>query len=493
MLNTKTQKVAFNTTFQVIGKALSTIISLFIIASLTRYLGVQVYGEYTTIFSFVAFVSIIADFGFFWILVRELSKKEKVDTYFFNNVLSLKIVFSIIVFTLASLIVFLIPQYNITIKMGIAIISFSWFWSSLNSTYVGLFQTKLEMYKAVISDLVGRLVILIVVLFLIKNNYNLSYILGANVLGNLINFLVSYFYGRKYIKYKFCFDFILWKKIFKQSFPLAILTLVGTVNFRIDTIILSILKTQVDVGIYGIPYKILEIVIVIPTIFVGNTLPILTKYYHQKDIRLKQSIQKSFDFLMFLAFPIVTGLSILAIPIIKLIGGNEYINTSTLNIYGINIAAPQILIILAISIGLSFLITMFSNLIIVAKKQKSQVFPMIVVTIINVVLNIIFIPKLTYLAASLFTFLSNIMLAIWWYCLAHKYIKFKIKFNIFKLIILATFIMSISVYFLRNYNLFLNIFISSIIYLYISYVLKIFDKETLLKLLPNLIKKQNEK
>ena len=64
-----TRKIALNTIVQIIGKVLTTLISLVLIAALTRYLGVSGYGQYTTIFAFTQFFAVLADFGFFLFLV----------------------------------------------------------------------------------------------------------------------------------------------------------------------------------------------------------------------------------------------------------------------------------------------------------------------------------------------------------------------------------------------------------------------------------------
>ena len=69
-----TRRVAYNTVVQVVGKVLTTLISLVLIAALTRYLGVSGYGSYTTIFAYIQFFAVLADFGFFWFFLREISK-----------------------------------------------------------------------------------------------------------------------------------------------------------------------------------------------------------------------------------------------------------------------------------------------------------------------------------------------------------------------------------------------------------------------------------
>ena len=58
-----TRGVAYNTTIQIVGKVITTIISLFIVAALTRYLGVAGFGQYTTIFAYTGFFGVLAVLG----------------------------------------------------------------------------------------------------------------------------------------------------------------------------------------------------------------------------------------------------------------------------------------------------------------------------------------------------------------------------------------------------------------------------------------------
>ena len=255
-----TRRVAYNTTVQVVGKVITTLISLILVAALTRYLGVAGYGQYTTIFAFTQFFAVFADFGFFWFLVREISKPDADQEKIFNNVLTFRTLMAIGIFAVSFLIGLVIPQYH-DIRLGIGIIAAASFWMTLNGTYVGIFQNRLRMDKAAITDILGRLAILGVVLFQIKAGASLNQILWAYFVGNAINFLASALLGRIYLKMRPAFDLDYWKKIFWEALPIFIVSMLGLVYFKIDTIMLSLLKTPEDVGIYGPPYKVVEILI----------------------------------------------------------------------------------------------------------------------------------------------------------------------------------------------------------------------------------------
>jgi len=486
-----TKKVAYNTIVQIASKIIVTALSLISIGYLTRYLGVANYGAYTTIFTYVSFWAVLADFGFFWVLVREVSKPGSDGPKIFNNVITLKIIFAIIVFVICSVVAFLIPQYSWTIKIGISIIAISWFWNSLNSTYVGLFQSHLEMYKSAITEIIGRVVLLFGVILLIKGGRSLQEILWVYILANFVNFYCSLLWGSSLVKFKPRFDFDLWKLILIDSFPLAILSFVGLIHFKIDTVILSLIKGNLDVGIYGVPYKILEIVVMLPTMFVGNIFPIVTKYYHGKDPRLNLSIQRSFDFLCVSAFPVVTGLIVLAWPIINLIAGQEYLTSSTVSLGLINFPAPRILMILSFTIGLTFFITIFSNLLTVIGKQYKQVIPITVATAINVILNFILIPRYSYLAAALVNCFTNTIMLIWWYRLTKKYLHFNLNYFIVVKSFGAALVMSAVLLMFKNANIVILIILGAASYIVALYLFKGISKDDFKQLLPTCAEENN--
>lgn len=479
----KTKLVALNTIAQIAGKVITTALSLYIIALLTRYLGVAGYGAYTTIFTYVGFWAVIADFGYYWVVVRELSKPNADQEHIFNNVITVKIIFAIVVFALSALVGLFIPQYSQMIKMGIAIIAISWFWMSLNSTYVSFFQYRLEMYKAAITEVVGRATIALGMYFLVKNEVDFYQVMWLYVLGNAVNFFLSYVLAAKYIKYRPRFDFKLWKMILRDSFPLALITFVSLINFKFDTIILSIQKSQTDVGIYGVPYKILEIIILIPSIFTGNVFPILTKYFNQKDNRFESAIKKSIDFLFFIGVPVVLILSILSTPIIHFIAGDEYITASTVSIFGKAIAAPQILSILSLSIGTTFLVGILPSLLTVINKQKLQVLPAVVVTLLNITANWFLIPRYSYLSASLVTLGSELLMFTWLYLIARKFVKIQFDISYIFRTLVAGLLMAFALFITKDLNLFISMAIGSITYLAAGFLLNIFDKNTIKQLI----------
>lgn len=476
-----TKKVAFNTTVQIIGKVITTLISLILIAALTRYLGVSGFGQYTTIFAYISFFGVLADFGFFWILVREISQPDSDINRATSNILTLRTIVGFVVFALGALIALFIPQYH-DFRYGIAIIALASLFLTLNSTYIGIFQNKHRMDKAVITDIIGRALILGLTLILIKQNYNLNMILWAYAFGNMINFFASSYLGRIYVQFRPTIDIVYWRKLFVQAVPMATVLILGLLYFKIDSVMLSLMKTSEDVGIYGPSYKVLEILLTFPSLFMGNVFPVMTRYIYKKDERLPGVIQKSFDFIFMLSIPVIIGVILTAPKIISLIAGDQFLSASTIPpIWGIPATATLVLQILIFAVGFSFISSIFGFLIIAAGKQSKMIKPYLLFVVVNVGLNLILIPKISYIGAALVTVITEILALIFTWYIAHHYVNMRLRLSIIWKSILAGLVMAMAILSLgTNINIFIVVIIAAIIYGTVLYLLGGYSKDTIM-------------
>lgn len=472
-----TRKVAYNTAVQVIGKVLTTLISLFLVAALTRYLGVAGYGQYTTIFAFSQFFGVFADFGFFWFLVREISKPEAPQEKIFNNVLTFRTLLALVVFVIAFVAALFIPQYH-NFRFGIGIIAAATFWQVLNGTYVGIFQNRLRMDKAALTDVLGRLVILVLVLVQIKTGASLNKILWSYFVGNMVNFLVSAWLGRIYLKFRPAFDFPFWRHILRECWPIFLVSMLSLISFKIDTVMLSLMKSSTDVGIYGPPYKVIEIFILLPGIFMGNVFPIVTAYIYSQDARLQGAFQKSFDFLIIAALPLIAAVIVLAERVIRIVAGQEFVSAHTIGpVLGIPATSVLALQILIIAVGIAYISHLFNYTVIALGKQAKLIGPNIIFVIFNVALNLFLIPRISYIGAALVTVLTEIVVVSLYFRVLRRYLVIKIDLRILPKTILAAIILGLTLYWLRFLSLWYLVPIGVVVYSIALFLVRAVSKE----------------
>jgi O-antigen/teichoic acid export membrane protein len=70
------RSILTNTFWMVLGRTMVAILGVLSIKIVTNYLPTDVYGQYTTVYEFMAFFAIAADFGLYTIGVREMAKKK---------------------------------------------------------------------------------------------------------------------------------------------------------------------------------------------------------------------------------------------------------------------------------------------------------------------------------------------------------------------------------------------------------------------------------
>lgn len=399
-----TQKIALNTAVQLAGKAVTVATSILIVAYLARSLGVEGYGDYATVFAYLGVFGVIVDLGLFITAVREIAKNPPAERIILGNMLGLKLALGAVVFGAAYGLSFLLPYPEI-VRQGILLGAVSQFFISLNQAPLGSFQASLTMYQATLSDVAGRLFLLGMVWWYANHSGGLMEMIQAVVVANVIVFgLNILMVGWRYWLVPL-FDLKQWKRIFISTLPVGLVMVLGVIYFRIDILMLAGLKGSFAVGIYSAPYKILEVLLAVPSIFMSSVLPVMTAALKRSLREAQRVFQRAFDFSCLAALPLIVGTVVVATPIMALIAGPEFI-----------LSGP-VLKVLIFSLGASFLNSVMIYTLMAAEEQRRLIIPYIIAVIFNVAANLIFIPRFSYWGAAGVTVLTEV-----WVLIASTYI-----------------------------------------------------------------------
>lgn len=449
---TITTKVAHNYILQVISKVISTVLGLIAIALMTRYLGVELFGQYITIITFLSFFGILADLGLTLITVQMISQKNADIPKILSNLLGIRFVSALIFLGLSVITVYFLPYKHLT-QLGVTFASWSFFFIALTQILIGLFQKNLKMEKVAIAEVTSRFVLVSGIALSVWFNLGLYIILLFIVLSSFFNFAILYFFSKKITSIDLAFDFTLWKTIIKQSWPLAITIALNLIYLKADTLILSFIKSEAEVGIYGAAYKVIDVLITLPFMFAGIVLPILTKEWSEhKTSGFKQVLQKSLDTMIIIALPFVIGTQFIAHDIMTLVAGKDFYASGT------------VLKLLIIACAIIFIQVTFSHAVIAINKQKKLIAGYLITAITALAGYLIFIPKFSYIGAAYVTIYAESIVALVSIYLIYKYTNFIPNFKIFKKAILASLLMGLFLHFTKNFNLAFSVTLSITIY-----------------------------
>ncbi|MFA5000515.1 MAG: flippase [Patescibacteria group bacterium] len=429
------KKVAHNTLLQIIGKIISTILGLFALAIITRQLGLGGFGEYTTVLTFLTFFAVIGDLGLTLVTAQMISGRNENENKILNNLFGLRLVSAILILALAPLTVSFFP-YSPAVKFGVLISLGAFLFPALNQIIIGLFQKKLSMGRDVLAETISRLTLIAGILVVRSFGGGLNGILIATLISAGVNFIFHYFLSLKFAFIRPEFDWVIWKKIFNKSWPLAITIVLNLIYLRADTLILSLFRSPEEVGLYGATYKIIDVLTAIPFMFAGLLLPILTAAWEENNqTYFKKVLQKSFDFMAIGALPLIVGAQFLGRPIMALVAGPDFA------------AAGNILRVLILAVAAIFLGTIFSHAVIALDRQKKMIGFYMFTSLSSLAAYFFLIPRFSYFAAAGVTIYSEVMIAIFSAYCVFKYSRFWPKLKITAISLLSSALMGGFLYF----------------------------------------------
>jgi O-antigen/teichoic acid export membrane protein len=431
------RKIAYNVIFNVITKVLSTVLALVGIGFITRYLGTEGFGDYSTVLAFFAFFGSFADLGLYSITAREISRPDADEKKILGNAFTLRLFSSLVVFLIAPVIVFFLP-YSHEVKLGILIAAASFVFSSTYAVLNGVFQKNLAMDKVATAEVIGKALQIAVIILAVKNNLGFTAIVLSILVCMIFNFSLVIFWVNKYIPLKLQFDFAYWKKILVQAAPVGFAAIITFIYFKFDTIILSILKSGAEVGIYNAAYKVIENLSFFPAMIIGLVFPMFSRHIFSDRKEFEHLANETMKVFFILVIPMVIGTLFLADGIIRLIGGDAFFQSA------------NVLRILIFALAFIFFGNFFNNVLIAANQQKKMLAILVGCAIFNVSANFIFIPTYAYTAAATISAFTEFFVALAGFILTIKYAAYFPRVHNLGWILLSGLVMAIFMFLFRS-------------------------------------------
>lgn len=408
-----TQRVAYNALFSTAARVVEIVIGLLTIRLTSDYLGLALFGDYSTVMAFVSVFAIVGEFGLFSIVVREISLRPQEESRILSGAFTLRLVLGGAVLGSAYFFSYLFP-YSTEVRNGIFILSVGYWISNLIQVLIGLFQKHLAMDKVAWAELWGRIAQLLAIAACVYFDWGFYAILGVWAFSSLFNLLLVWHYAGKFTRLGLNFDWILWKELLFKSSALVVSAILVYLYFKLDTVILSVFRSSEEVGIYGLAYKVLENLLFFPAMLVGLTMPMMSKFAGENREKFMAVAERTLHFLLLLIVPMVLGLIATAAKIIALLSKHAEFAP-----------AEEPLRVLALALGIIFLGALFSNMIIALGQQKKLARIYAVGAIFNLTLNWLLIPRFSYMAAAWTTVLTEILVTVLMLLAVRSYLRLR--------------------------------------------------------------------
>lgn len=471
------QRVTKNIAITGFSQLLISVLGFVLMIHVARYLGEASFGRYNFALYFTAFFVIIADPGISNFIVREIARNKQLTDEYVTNACLIKSITSLVAFII---IVFSINLLNYPqdTKLLVYIFGIYTLLTSFSLTFRSVFQASEKMQYTAFVDITKNSILIISVFFVMNLNGGLLEISYCYLLTGLCDVLLNIailFKKIGYIKPKI--NLSLWKTMIITAFPFGLNSLFAVFFFKIDTIMLSTMKGDSEVGIYSAAYTPLLALSTIVSYMVTTAIyPVMSKSFVNMRNSLENITFYSSKYIAAVGFPISIGCILLSDQFINLFYGNQY-SESTI--------AFQIL---ALFIPFRLVSGVTGTLLTSIDKQNIRTFSVAVCAAINIALNAIMIPKIGYIGAAIATVVSELCLYIIYLVLISLYYK-DLKINkSFIRPFMASLLMGIFISVISYLHLYTLIIISAIFYTITLIFLGTFNQEDM-RLLKQAIKR----
>lgn len=395
----RTALIAKNTAVQVLGRGIGTILGLVTLGVMAGYLGTEGYGEFTTATTFLQFFGILVDLGLSLTAVAMLSEAGADRDKLASNIFSLRVVTAAGLFALAPIVVLAFP-YSGAIKTGVLVASASFFLISVNQVLVSMLQQTYRMERAAVAEVLGRLGLLAVVWAAARWDLGIGWMFVALVVGNLLTTFWNWLLVRTLARLRWECNFAVWKAILVRSWPIAVSIALNLVYLKSDVLVLSLTRAQSEVGLYGAAYKVLDVLTVLPIMFMGLVLPLLSRAWSagERD-EFNRLLQRAFDFLALLALPLVAGTWAVGRDLMVLVTSPAFAESG------------RLLGVLILAAGAVFFGSMFGHAVIALGKQRASVKWYAIDAAVSLLGYILLVPRWGAPAAAAVTVFSELFVA----------------------------------------------------------------------------------
>ncbi len=385
------------TSWLMFAQILTRVISFFYTLFLAKNLGVSDFGLLTAALAYFSIISSLVDFGFNRYLIREVARNNHQVYELFWNILLSRLTITAVLFANFAIIIYILDPNKLRVSL-ILLATLAILPQAVGITIDGVFVGFRKLQFSAISIFLASLTSAILGYFLVIKGYGAYGAVDGLIISQIIYVIVlGILLYKTYGVSKSKVSVLIIKKIMVGSLPYGLLGVLGLLYFRIDAIILSYIRGSFETGIYGISYRFLDAITVIPSAFFLAIFPIFSNI-HDTDLKL---VKKFYFKSLIILGSLGTLLLIVYIVILP---------------HVINIFIPSYLPsiesikILSISIPFMFLQAPAVSVLLSTDKYLKQVLVLSIFTLgFNVIANLIFIPINGYIAASWITVISELL------------------------------------------------------------------------------------
>lgn len=400
--NAEVRRVAKNTGVQMILSLLNRGIDFAFAMLRLRILAPVGEGSYAFVIAVYGFFEVVVRFGLGTLLTRDVAQNKADAGRYLANVLALRVLLWLISLPVLVLVAGVYARSgNLTGQeaQALALFAAALLFASVADSISSVFMAyeKMEYPAGIATAIATAKVALGALVLLPPFSAGFVGLAAVSLLMNIVQSLWLWIVLRRQIPFPLGgLDRTLQKAMLIASYPLMLNHLLASIFWRIDLWLLKPLAGTASVGIYSAGVKYLDGFNVIPSYFTLAIFPLMSRYAKDSHESLVRAYQLAIRLLVMVALPIAILVTVLATPLIRILGGAAFLPDS---------AIALTLLIWSIPVGFVNSVTQY--VLIAVGQQRFLTRAFLIGVTFNVVANLVMIPRYGFAGAAVVTILSE--------------------------------------------------------------------------------------
>ncbi len=317
------RRIARNAALRSVAEIIGKVATFVMFVAVARKLGPTGFGDLTFALALAGQLLVIFGFGVDTVVAREAARNPGLLGGLMANALVLKAV-AMVPALLVTAAVVQIGSYSTDVRLATYLIFVSVAVDTLENAWNAAFQARerLEFVSAIV--VFQRVVTGGVVVAVLAVGAGVVSISGVFLVVSVATILLAMWLLRFVASPRWSVERERLVPLFRAGLPIGIVILLFTLLLRVDTVLLSLLADNREVGIYGAAFRLFEATMFLSWSFSGAIFPWLSRKHVESHAELARGYEAGLVVMLSLLTPIGVAYALLAEPIVHLLYGTRY-------------------------------------------------------------------------------------------------------------------------------------------------------------------------
>ncbi|MEI7497759.1 MAG: flippase [Candidatus Falkowbacteria bacterium] len=394
----KISNIAKNTSYYTLALIIQKVISFTYFVIIARALGPEDLGKYYFAISFTTVFGILIDLGLANVLTREVAKRPHDAGQLLSANLQLKLPLALLTTAIVYFGINILGYPTETIYL-VYISTASMILDSFTLTFFAVSRGFHNLSFESVSSVIFQAIVLTAGLISLKLGYGAIWLMAGLAIASVFNTAYAFYIIKHRLKVpiNWRFDAGWIKQAIALTLPFAMFAISQRLYTYSDSVILSKLAGDKEVGLYQVAFKIIFAIQFLPAAFSASLYPAFANYWQHNKEQLAITFERGMKYLAIISLPISVGTIAITEQILHLFKG------------GFDGAFWPVRICI-ISLPFLFLNFAVGALLNASDRQKINTRNMLIVTVVSIGLNFLLIPSYKAIGASITNTVTNVLM-----------------------------------------------------------------------------------